>query len=356
MNNNLEKVCIFYGYPISISGYWSVESAVEIYQNYDIVVYGEGYNNPSHEAYEDTVNIVNTLIIRSPELKIYGYVPCAADKKNDKEKIKKIKENIELWKRIKVSGIFLDEFGYDYLNTRERQNEIIKFCRESNLKIFVNSWNDDWLFSSKNIKLDWIPNHITNPKNIECILTKDDYFLYENMFWYVENGIQCHSLPMIPHRAYNYFNMKKTEFFNKTYYEKFGCKCVSLDGILKSLEGTKRYENMMDISIYFSKILNIHGVAFANETWGANGFYRDWSSKKIDLKRNIENRIECKFYSGYPKEYLSKIDEDEIKIIWSNKDNNIETGIRQVILNEKVVAEDYSYVNIKKFFYKIFKL
>lgn len=356
MDNNLEKVCIFYGYPISIGGNWSIESAVEVYKNYDLVVFGEGYNSPLHETYEDTVKIINTLIKTSPKLKIYGYVPCAADKKNDMEKISKIKENIKLWKSIEVSGIFLDEFGYDYLNTRERQNEIINFCRDLNLKIFVNSWNDEWLFSSKNIKLDWIPDHVTNPKNIECILTKEDYFLYENMFWYVENGVQYHSLPVTPHRAYNYFNMKKTEFFNKTYYEKFGCKCVSLDGILTNLEGSKRYKNMIEISVYFSKILNIYGIAFANETWGANGFYNDWDLKKINLKRNIGKIIECKFYDGYPKEYLSKIDKDEIKIIWSNNDNNMDTGIRKVTLNGKVVAKDCSCVNIKNFFYKIFKI
>ena len=57
----LEKVLLYYGYPIAIGGAWSVENAVNIYRGYDVVVLGDTYQDPEHSVYADTVAIIKKL-------------------------------------------------------------------------------------------------------------------------------------------------------------------------------------------------------------------------------------------------------------------------------------------------------
>ena len=46
----------------------------------------------------------------------------------------------------------------------------------------MNSWEDQYLYSTAPIMLDWLPNFKPNPNGISCVLGENDYSLYENLF------------------------------------------------------------------------------------------------------------------------------------------------------------------------------
>lgn len=57
----MKKVCLYYGYPIAINEAWNVSKAVDIYKNYDIIVFGDKYNAPNQEVYSSAVQIIKIL-------------------------------------------------------------------------------------------------------------------------------------------------------------------------------------------------------------------------------------------------------------------------------------------------------
>lgn len=268
----MEKVCIYYGYPILISGNANIEEAVEIYQEYNLIVFGDGYNEKKHETHSDTLLIIKKIKEKKEEVKVFGYISCGL-KEGGKINIEGIKRKVKLWKEMGVDGVFLDEFGYDYYNTRDRQNKIIAISREMGMKIFVNSWDINWIFSGENIKLPWLPKFETNSRKIKTSLCDEDYFLYENLTWKVENGIQKNSSFERINRIYEYFSKKREEYNGKTYFEKIGAKAISLDSIHSSKKN-EEFREMKEKSESFGEKNKLSGIAFGDEVWGASGYFR----------------------------------------------------------------------------------
>ena len=181
----IEKVLLYYGYPIAINNVWNVEDAVSIYQTYDIVIFGDTYQNPTHSEYESTVAIIQKLAEVAPEVRVVGYVPIGLhpDWINSNLPMEELKNRVNQWNAIGVHGIFLDEFGYDYYVTRERQNEIVGYCHDLGKFVFANSWSIDYCFSKEPMEMDWMEGFSPNPNGISPLLNENDYYLYENLFY-----------------------------------------------------------------------------------------------------------------------------------------------------------------------------
>ena len=56
-----EKVLLYYGYPIALNKLWDVDKCAKAYGKYDICIFGDGYNEPSHQTYNDTLQIFNGI-------------------------------------------------------------------------------------------------------------------------------------------------------------------------------------------------------------------------------------------------------------------------------------------------------
>ena len=85
-----------------------------------------------------------------------------------------------------VSGIFLDEAGYDYpVVTRERQNLAVRMIRELGLSAFMNAYFIDHLFSVDS-KLPNSNGPEKNPKGLAPLLDQRDLFLLES--FQIKNG------------------------------------------------------------------------------------------------------------------------------------------------------------------------
>lgn len=340
---SLKKVCFYYGVPALLNDINEINEVVKIYSKYDIVVFGDEYQLESNEYYESTKQLIRNLRELNSELEIFGYVPCAAENGGKNLDIDDIKLLIDKWNKLGVTGIFYDEFGYDYGNTRKRQNTLISYGKEYGLNAFVNSWRDDYVFSSEPMVLDWMGNFEPNPNRIEPIIDKNDYALYENLFWGVNANTQVGSNTESLYRAYEYFNVAKDEY-QMTYHKRFGTRIISLDGIYSKLEKDKKNE-LMSISCLGSILLNIDGVAFGNENWGSDGYFEEFILPDMEVINSIEKHdVRC-IYDEYARGYKCNLNGYKFELTWDvnpKVETIIEDGIRKIKLNESEIVDCYN--------------
>lgn len=353
-SKNMKKVCIYYGYPKAIGGSWDIDKACAIYGNYEIVVFGDKYNNPTHEAYEDTKKIFSTLKERYPNTKIVGYVPIGKhpDYIESNLTMEELKRRVDLWVTMGTNGIFLDEFGFDYYVTRERQNEIVSYVKENKNFVFVNSWSIDYIFSSQDMTISWMPDFRPNPNSLPPILDENDYSLFENLFFSCEKiasdvgtsvKLKC-STPWRINDAFLYYNHIKSEY-GSTYYEKFKTQMVALDGIPSNIP-TDQKNIIKTISLIGSSVLNIPCLAFGDENWGSTGNYHHWGlPSELNLITNevrVTTKIDKVGDSGnsFPYKYTSIVNGNEFSVILDvPNENHTEwvDGMRWVEINGKPV-------------------
>lgn len=353
----LRKAMIYYGYPIAINNVWSVEAACNIYKNYSLVVFGDKYNRPDHEVYGETVEIFSRLKEISPDTKIVGYVPigCITGFEDSNLTMLQLKERVDLWRNIGADGIFLDEFGYDYRVTRARQNEIITYIKSLGMFVFVNAWEIRYIFSEEPVVLDWLDNFSPNPEGLPCLLDKNDYSLFENLFHSVEHDdvkdswvLRC-ATPWRIDDAYGYYTRDVGN--GKTYFEMYGTQMVALDAIPSSMDATSK-NILQTISVFGSRILNVPYLALGDEFWGSSGYYNDWDLPEIDMSESVSKglhavTIENKSYTTaegkteeFPYRWSAAINGNRYTVVYDIPDPEYETwadGMRYVTVNDSVV-------------------
>lgn len=159
-----KKLAIYYGWPIAVNGAWSVANASNVFNDYDLVVFGAGLEDPSHGDHVNANNIINHSTMTNTE--VYGYVTA-------NQTMATIKSKIDKWNVMNVAGIFCDEFGYDYGVTRNNQIEMVDYIHSKNLDAFVNSWDVDDTFSAE-------VDNTYNPAGLSSNLGSSDWYLAES--------------------------------------------------------------------------------------------------------------------------------------------------------------------------------
>ena len=186
----LQELLVYYGYPISYKGLNDVAAIVTDISFYKYWVCGDGYSNPGHPEYATTVAIIQG--VRSAGTKVYGYVPIGQSTQGLSVSV--IQSRIDEWFNIGVDGIFLDEFGFDYGNTRAKQIQIVNHVRSLGLPLCANTWTAQDFLADNVSELPWgsgdwrYNNFVTyNPDNLPLLRDKKDSMLMEN-FCFDHNG------------------------------------------------------------------------------------------------------------------------------------------------------------------------
>jgi hypothetical protein len=161
----LKRLAIYYGWPSRVDGARSVSEAAEKLSGYDVVVLGAGLQRPEHEDHASTRKIVAQLAGRE----VFGYIPLGG---NTGLTTPQIEEQARAWKAVGVAGVFLDEAGYDFGNTRQRQNQAIGAAHALGLRAFANAFDPDDLFVARR------GEH--NASGEPTALRRGDGYLYES--------------------------------------------------------------------------------------------------------------------------------------------------------------------------------
>ena len=180
----LNSLLVYYGYPIAYKGIWNADAIVaEISASHDYWIVGHTYQDPAHEEYASTVAIMRG--VRAAGVKLYGYIPLGVNSYN--YTVAQIEAITDQWMAIGVDGIFIDEYGFDYGNTRQRQVDVVNMIHTKGLPICANAWvmeefvtdslaetgwpSDDWRYVRWQ---EW------NPTNIPSPAQQGDSYLFEN--------------------------------------------------------------------------------------------------------------------------------------------------------------------------------
>ena len=324
--NSMKRSLLHYGYPAAINGVWNAAKAADIYAKYDIVVLGGGYELPSHEAHLDTVAIISKTKELNPKCEIFGYTHIGM--LAGALTIAQIKTSIDNWKIAGATGIILDEYGYDYKVTRERQNEIVDYCHEQGLNVMANSWEMTYAFAKNNIYLDWI-NFNGNINNLDTSLNENDYIMFENMFYYVDAGVQKATESGRIYKAYVYNHEAQSEY-GMSYKDKFGTKTFFLDGLLAE---SQDYYNIGYIG---SLALNANAYSGSLPNWGASDSnVTHYSAPKVDKFKTAGIPIVEAFSGVWTTSFTNYLGNDKLRLIWSPGTPATDPlkGIREVYVN-----------------------
>lgn len=171
-----DSILFYYGYLNSFNSAvngWDNEKVALDMAKYNICIFGDGVQNPSHPDYSNTQIILARLKVIKPEILIYGYVAAA-------QTIGDFQTKTDQWDTLQIDGIFMDEAGYDFGVDRDTLNSEIIHVRSKTYanKCFVNSWNMDHIIGlADDVSY---PNSTYNPSLHDSLLDSRDIYLLES--------------------------------------------------------------------------------------------------------------------------------------------------------------------------------
>lgn len=163
-----QMLCIYYAWPSAVNGSnGDVNNAVKEFSKFDIIVLGDKIWQTTHGDNSKTKQIISGLKNAKPSIKIYGYIDVGVSTQNLTET--QLKDAIDGWNAMGVTGVFGDDFGYDYNVNRSRQNVFIDYAHGLSLSVFTNAWAVSDALSGS-----------------DCHLGSTDFYLLES--WLIGNG------------------------------------------------------------------------------------------------------------------------------------------------------------------------
>ncbi len=163
------SLLVYYGYPTSINATWSVTGAAQEFGRYDIVVWGDGLDNPAHPDHANAVAILAHPATAAT--RIHGYVDLGVTTQN--LSLAEIQVRIGRWDAMGVAGVLLDDFGYDFGTDRARQNAAVDFAHARGLSVIANAFRPGDAFGS-------VVDPLHNPAGLPTSLGPADHYLYES--------------------------------------------------------------------------------------------------------------------------------------------------------------------------------
>ena len=171
-----DSLLFYYGYLNSFNSAvngWDNEKVALDMSKYNVCIFGDGVQDPTHPDYSNTQVILARLKVIKPDMLIYGYVSAAQSLANFYTKV-------DQWETLHVDGIFMDESGYDFGVNRDTFNTEITHIRSKSYanKCFVNSWNMDHIIGTEDDVS--YPNSTYNPNLHASLLDVRDIYLLES--------------------------------------------------------------------------------------------------------------------------------------------------------------------------------
>ena len=170
-----KNLLIYYGWLNSFASAensWDNENVAQSMSIYNILVFGDGVQNPSHGDFANSQIIIPRIKEINPEALIFGYVTV-------NQSLNDFTTKVSQWNDLEVDGIFMDEAGYDCKNRIELNSRIdVVHNQEFSNICFLNSWNIDHVMGIENDPS--YPNSTYNPGLVDSNICADDWYLLES--------------------------------------------------------------------------------------------------------------------------------------------------------------------------------
>lgn len=152
---------------------WNNELVAQEMAQYNMVIFGNGVQDPGHGDYANTIIIIPRIRALHPDIQIFGYVTLSETEADFETKAAQ-------WDGLDVDGIFIDEAGYDFGNNRAKFNTAVDYIHaltSANIA-FANSWEIDHVIGVVNDPA--YPNSTWNPSLVASSLVATDWYLLES--------------------------------------------------------------------------------------------------------------------------------------------------------------------------------
>ncbi len=251
-----KHLCIFYAWPSTVNGSnGNIDLAVSVFQKYDILVFGDGLWKSQHGDNQKTREIIKRLKEIKPSISIFGYVDVGVSTQNLSEQ--ELRNHIDGWKSMEVTGVFGDDFGFDFGVTRQRQNIFIDHAHNQGLSVFANGFRIEDVLGGE-----------------DCHLNGDynDYYLIESFF--VSDG-QYTGL------SSNIDKADRAYFYSKTKGVKIATVVREVPG---NLNDSFHLEDKFRLSWYGTALYNFEAFQYTDITFSAN-------NSPLYFFQNLENSL-----------------------------------------------------------------
>ncbi|MDD2376226.1 MAG: hypothetical protein PHD15_03195 [Clostridia bacterium] len=171
--NKLEHFSFVYSCLYKINNHDDPFYSINVLKNLPYIVTSE----PSTLSYSSKM-VADTI---KNTTKLFGYVNLGPNNPGDPEiswvmsDLNAIKDSINNLAEAGWYGVFIDQFGYDWHETRARQNEIVDYAHSKGLKVMANSWFPADTFLA-------IVSEEHNPDGIATHLNSNDFYLIESFY------------------------------------------------------------------------------------------------------------------------------------------------------------------------------
>ncbi len=238
-----KQLCIYYGWPSLVNGSnGNLTSAINIFKEYDLIVFGDGIWNLTHGDHANTQSIITQLKALKPGIKIFGYIDVSKTVQNLSEQ--QLKDAIDGWQQIGADGVFGDEFDSDYGVNRSRQNFFIDYAHGKGLSVFANGFIIEDVLSGADCHLSG---------------AYDDYYLMESYFImdgsYTDMSLNIYKST----RAYYYMKNKGV-----------GIACVARD-LPANVTASTNQSDKFKQSWYATAMYNFDAFQYTNKNFCSQG-------------------------------------------------------------------------------------
>ena len=174
--NRPKDMLFYYGWLNSFNSLvngWSNERVAQDMAKYDILIFGDGVQDPGHGDYANTSVIIPRVKALRPTALVFGYVSANQTLANFQTKV-------DQWDTLGVDGIFMDESGYDWGIDRIEFNDRVDYVHSKTYAhiAYANAWNTDHLLgTAEDVSY---PNSTYNPGLIASNLASTDWVLLES--------------------------------------------------------------------------------------------------------------------------------------------------------------------------------
>lgn len=177
----MKNMLFYYGWLNSFNSAtnsWTNEKVAQDLAKYDILIFGDGLQTPTHGDYSNTEIIIPRIKELHPDVLIFGYVTI-------NQNYSQFKDKVDDWDDLGVHGVFGDEAGFDYgttsTNGRDAFNDKMDYIHSmvsANIA-FVNAWKLEHVYGSNNDAS--YPDSTWNPDGVNSAMTADDWYLFESL-------------------------------------------------------------------------------------------------------------------------------------------------------------------------------
>jgi len=161
----MERIAFFYGTPEDVDQMDSVEHAIAVLSQYDMVVM-----DPAGNLSARGQQLLQGLIAAG--VRVYGYNNVGV---SPQPTIAEINAITLACAQAGYAGCMFDGFGYDYAVTRATQNTVVAYAHSLGLSAMMNGWNPpDTLGSTVDATY--------NPTGTRPVAGPSDYYLFESFY------------------------------------------------------------------------------------------------------------------------------------------------------------------------------